>query len=221
MQIAGSLPDLVWIPTRVRQCMGIRDCRVSKQPYAHWFKPMRKLILLDRDGTVNEEVHYLSRPDQLKLIPGVAAGIRQLNQAGFAVAIVTNQSGIARGYLSVATLEIIHLRLRELLAAEGAVIDGIFFCPHLPSEECSCRKPQPQLAHHAARDLGVTLQGAIVIGDKECDILLGKAIKATNVLVRTGHGTHYEPSPEAQPDWIFPDLKAASDWIISSSGLGH
>lgn len=183
-------------------------------------KLMRKLILLDRDGTVNEEVHYLARPDQLNLIPGAAAGIRQLNQAGFAVAIVTNQSGIARGYLSVATLEIIHLRLRELLAAEGAVIEGIVFCPHLPSDKCSCRKPQPQLAHDAAREIGITIEGAIVIGDKECDILLGKAIKATTVLVRTGHGTHYEPSPEAQPDWIFPDLKSASDWIISSSGVG-
>ena len=181
---------------------------------------MRKLILLDRDGTVNEEVHYLSSPDQLKLISGAAEGIRRLNQAGFAVAIITNQSGVARGFLSVATLELIHHRLRKLLDAEGAVIDGIFFCPHLPSDECSCRKPQPQLAHYAAREIGITLEGVIVIGDKECDILLGKAIKATTVLVRTGHGTHYEPSPEAQPDWIFPDLKAASDWIISSSGVG-
>ena len=177
---------------------------------------MRKLILLDRDGTVNEEVHYLARPEQLNLIPGVAAGIRQFNQARFAVAIVTNQSGVARGYLSVTTLESIHQRLRELLAAEGAVIDGIFFCPHLPSDECSCRKPQPQLAHHAAHEIGTTLEGAIVIGDKECDVLLGKAIQATTILVRTGHGNKYEPTPESKPDMIFANLKDASDWILAA-----
>ena len=178
---------------------------------------MRRLILLDRDGTVNEEVHYLARPDQLKLIPGVAAGIRQLNQAGFAVAIVTNQSGIARGFLSLATLQDIHQRLRDLLAAEEALIDGIFCCPHLPTDNCICRKPRPQLALDAARELNTTLTGAIVIGDKECDLLLGKAIQATTILVRTGHGVHYNPAPAAKPDRIFADLKAASDWIITAA----
>ena len=177
---------------------------------------MRKLILLDRDGTVNDEVNYLSSPDQLKLIPGAAKGIRRLNQAGYAVAIVTNQSGIARGYLDVAALENIHFHLRGLLAAEEAVIDGIFSCPHLPSENCECRKPRIKLALDAAREIGTTLEGAVVIGDKECDVLLGKAINAKTILVRTGHGTKYALNPKAEPDIILADLQKATDWILSS-----
>jgi len=189
------------------------------RPYSRIIKLMRKLILLDRDGTVNEEVHYLARPDQMKLIHGAADGIRRLNQAGFAVAIITNQSGVARGFLTLATLKSIHRRLLELLAAEGAVIDSIVFCPHLPSDQCSCRKPQPQLAHDAARELGTNLDGAIVVGDKECDILLGRAIQATSLLVRSGHGAHYDFNSAAKPDQIFNNLNEAADWVVSSSTI--
>lgn len=177
---------------------------------------MRKLILLDRDGTVNEEVHYLARPDQLKLIPGAAAGIRKLNQAGCTVAIITNQSGVARGFLSLATLDAIHEQLRKMLAVENAVLDGIYYCPHLPDDNCACRKPRPQLALDAARELHTNLAGAIVIGDKECDLQLGHAIQATTILVRTGHGLHYKPTTEAKPDKIFADLKEACDWILAT-----
>jgi len=176
---------------------------------------MRKLILLDRDGTVNEEVHYLSTPDQVELIPGAAAGIRRLNQAGFLVAIITNQSGIARGFLSLSELELIHQRLLELLAADRAAIDGIYYCPHQPADNCSCRKPLPKLAYTAAQALATNLDGAIIIGDRECDILLGKAIRATSILVRTGHGSHFNATPETKPDLICSDLNSAVDWIVS------
>ena len=176
---------------------------------------MRKLILLDRDGTVNEEVHYLASPEQLKLIPGAAEGIRRLNQSGFSVVIITNQSGVGRGYLSLATLDSIHQRLRELLAAEGATVDGIFYCPHLPGDNCPCRKPQAQMAHEAAAALNLSLDGAVVIGDKACDILLGKAIKATSLLVRTGHGSQYSIIPGSEPDMIFSNLRDAAEWVSS------
>ncbi|MEY3775480.1 MAG: hypothetical protein RLZZ129_2260 [Verrucomicrobiota bacterium] len=178
---------------------------------------MRKLILLDRDGTVNDEVHYLVVPDQLKLIPGAAAGIRRLNQAGYAVAIVTNQSGVARGYLSLASLDRVHQRLRELLAKEQAKVDGIYFCPHLPTDRCACRKPGSKLATDAAADLGATLKGVIVIGDRECDILLGRAINATTILVRTGHGKLHTQTSPATPDLICTDLNEASAWILANA----
>ena len=99
--------------------------------------------MIDRDGTINVEKHYLSDPDQLELIPGVAAGIRALKAAGLGVCVVTNQSGIARGYFDLAGLAKIHDRLRALLAADGAEIEGIYLCQHGPDDDCACRKPLP------------------------------------------------------------------------------
>ena len=110
---------------------------------------MRRFALLDRDGTINVDKHYLSDPEQLELIPGSGEAIARLNQAGWGVLVVTNQSGIGRGYFDHARLDQIHTRLHELLAQHGAHVDGIEICPHAPDFDCTCRKPLPELVELA------------------------------------------------------------------------
>jgi D-glycero-D-manno-heptose 1,7-bisphosphate phosphatase len=175
--------------------------------------PPRRFVLLDRDGTLNVERHYLSDPDQLALIPGAGAAIRRLREAGFGVAVVTNQSGIARGYFTLARLDEIHDRLRALLAAEGAAVDGIYVCPHGPGEECDCRKPLPGLALRAAAEHGFRLDRAFVVGDKAADVALGHAVGAVAILVRTGHGRDQEAAG-VRSDHIVDDLPAAVELIL-------
>jgi len=176
----------------------------------------RRFVLLDRDGTINFERHYLSDPKQLSLLPGAAAGLRSMRELGLGLVVVTNQSGIARGYFDSARLEKIHERLHELLGAAGVELDGIYFCPHGPDDNCPCRKPHPGMANAAARELGFDLKQAFVIGDKDCDIQLGRNIGATTLLVRTGHGTDTVSKLSAasattcQPDHVVANLTAAA-----------
>jgi D-glycero-D-manno-heptose 1,7-bisphosphate phosphatase len=140
-------------------------------------QPPRKAAFLDRDGTINEDVHFLRRPDELRLLPGAATAIRRLRAAGYLTIVVTNQSGIARGFLSEADLLAIHERLRALLACEGAVIDAFYHCPHLPdgvvrayARACDCRKPKPGLFQRASARHGVSVSTSVAIGDKERDV---------------------------------------------------
>jgi len=173
----------------------------------------RRFVLIDRDGTINVEKHYLSDPDQLQLIDGVGAALHRLNQAGYGIAIITNQSGIARGYFNLQRLEQIHARLREMLTAEGVVIDGIYICPHGPDDDCDCRKPLPGMAEQAMADHGFDPKLSTVIGDKEVDVELGQAIGAATFLVRTGHGEKYAATSKA--DHVVADLPAAVDIILA------
>jgi D-glycero-D-manno-heptose 1,7-bisphosphate phosphatase len=173
----------------------------------------RPFILLDRDGTLNVERHYLSDPDQLDLFPGVPAALRRLRDLGYGLVIVTNQSGVGRGYFTLEAVERVHERLRALLAEEGASIDGIYLCPHSPDQECDCRKPLPGMALQAQAEFGFDLKQAIVIGDKKVDIDLGRAIGATTILVRTGWGADAEKAGDSLPDAIVDDLPAAVQWI--------
>jgi D-glycero-D-manno-heptose 1,7-bisphosphate phosphatase len=178
--------------------------------------PARRFVLLDRDGTINVERHYLSDPNQLALLPGAAAGLRALRELGLGLVVVTNQSGIARGYFDQDRLDAIHERLHELLGAAGVELDGIYVCPHGPDEGCPCRKPREGMALASARELGFRPEHAFVIGDKPCDIELGRRIGATRLLVRTGHGARSAAelkviaAPENKPHHIVADLKAAA-----------
>jgi D-glycero-D-manno-heptose 1,7-bisphosphate phosphatase len=113
----------------------------------------RPFAILDRDGTIIHERHYLSEPSQVELLPGAAAGLRQLRALGFGLVIVTNQSGLSRGFFDWTRLSQIHARLSQLLAAEDVRLDGIFVCPHLPEHDCRCRKPRPALVTRAAAAL--------------------------------------------------------------------
>lgn len=152
-------------------------------------------VFLDRDGTLNNEVNYIRSPDELELIPGAASAVRKLNDKGFAVCVISNQSGIARGYLSEGDLIPIHARLRDELMREGATLDRIYYCPHHPIEgrapynvECDCRKPKPGMLQRAARELALDLQRSFVIGDSVVDIEAGNSVGACTILVQTGYG---------------------------------
>jgi D-glycero-D-manno-heptose 1,7-bisphosphate phosphatase len=173
----------------------------------------RQFVVLDRDGTVIVERNYLSNPDQVELLPGAAAGLRRLKERGFGLVIVTNQSGIGRGYYDEAALTSIHNRLQALLSAQGVQLDGIYHCPHVPEDDCACRKPQTGLLEKAASDLDFEPSAAIVIGDKPCDIDLGRAVGADTILVRTGYGARYAMDKGLKPKMIADDLLAAAAMI--------
>ncbi len=173
----------------------------------------RRFVLLDRDGTLNVERHYLSAPEQLELYPGVGPALSRLRALDFGLAVVTNQSGIARGYFDMATLTRIHDRMRAMLAAEGVALDGIYSCPHGPDALCDCRKPRPGLVRQAVAALDFDPAQAFVIGDKAIDIALAHAVGARGILVRTGWGRKTEAEDSGGPAVIVDDLPAAVDWI--------
>jgi D-glycero-D-manno-heptose 1,7-bisphosphate phosphatase len=152
-------------------------------------------IFLDRDGTINEEVDYLSSPLDLHLIPGAADAIREANESGFKVFIITNQSGIARGILTEERLAEIHAALVSALARQHATIDKIYYCPHHPDfgeppfrAVCNCRKPGTGMIDAAVREFGIDLSKSFVIGDRMLDVQTGNNAGAASILVLTGYG---------------------------------
>lgn len=173
----------------------------------------RRVVVLDRDGTVIHERHYLSDPAQVELIPGVAPALRRLQQLGAGLVVLTNQSGVGRGMFTAQRVEAIHHRMCELLAAEGVRLDGVFYCPHTPEDGCACRKPATGLLERAARQLGFMPQESIVIGDKACDIELGRRVGAATVLVRTGYGAKQAAVCGALADHLVDDVGAAVPMI--------
>ena len=158
-------------------------------PAAHFG---RAAVFLDRDGTVIKDAHYLHNPAEVELLPGAAEGLRRLRAAGLRLVLVTNQSGVGRGYFPRGDVERVHGRLIELLEAEGARLDAIYTCPHAPEDDCRCRKPRPGLIERACREIGLDPAQSFVIGDKPCDVDLGLAAGAASVLVTTGYGAQHE-----------------------------
>jgi D-glycero-D-manno-heptose 1,7-bisphosphate phosphatase len=162
-------------------------------------------VFLDRDGTINEEVGHLDRMEKLQLIPGAAEAIRRINKSGMKAVVVTNQSGIARGFFDEAFVIEVHERLGELLRAEGALIDAFYYCPHHPAEGrvdyvkmCDCRKPAPGMLLRAAEELGIDPSRSYMVGDTLKDIAAGARAGAQGILVRTGYGE--EAAAELGPD---------------------
>lgn len=180
---------------------------------------MRPAIFLDRDGTLNVEVHYLRRPEQIRLIDGVPQALHALRAAGYALVVITNQSGIARGYFDHATLGAIHATLVSVLADHGASLDGIYACPHHPDDACACRKPRSDLYHRAAREHELDLSRSLMIGDKDTDLLAAKNLGMESILVRTGYGPEYLAQiaawPDYQPSYIANDLADATRWLLA------
>lgn len=170
-------------------------------------------VVLDRDGTINVDKHYLAEPGQVELLPGAAEGLRGLQSLGMALIVATNQSGVARGYFDESQLDRIHDRLRELLAAEGVSLDAIYYATDLPDSGSVRRKPAPGMLLEAARDFGFQPSEAFVVGDKDCDISLGQAVRATTVLVRTGYGAHFEQQPDCSPDHVVDNLLGVVDIV--------
>jgi histidinol-phosphate phosphatase family protein len=166
---------------------------------------LRPFILLDRDGTLIEERHYLSEPDGVVLLPGVTEGLRALRAEGFALVVATNQAGVGRGLFPEERVVAVHARLSELLAARGAGVDGIFYCPHHPEAGCDCRKPATGLARQAAAALGAGAAPVAVVGDKRCDLDLARALGVPGILVTTAYGAS-ELAGEAEPDYVVDSL---------------
>lgn len=183
------------------------------------------VVFLDRDGTLihDRPGFYLRRPEQVRVYPPVFEALRRLRAAGYRLVVVSNQSGIGRGFLDHATLSRIHSRLKALLKGGGARLDGIYFCPHHPDDGCPCRKPSPLLARRAVRELGLTLRGAAVVGDKKADADLARALGVPAVLVKTGHGRHQRErwGRRLRADHESKDLLAAANWILKNLADGR
>ncbi len=170
----------------------------------------KQFVVLDRDGTLIVERHYLSDPEQVELLPGVVQGLRQMCQMGLGLVVVTNQSGIGRGYFDHQRLAEINARMLELLAAEDIFLDGIYHCPHVPDDRCHCRKPEPGMILQAAADLNFQPANCFVIGDKPCDIELGQRVSATTLLVKTGYGAEVAANQTTNPDYLVENLAEAA-----------
>ncbi len=180
----------------------------------------RGAIFLDRDGVIiiNRE-DYVKSWDEVHFVPGASAAIRSLNEAGWRVVMVTNQSCVGRGIVTDAFVRAIHDRMLQEIAAEGGRIDSVFFCPHHPEVGCDCRKPLPGMLHQAAVELGIDLNSSYIIGDSLTDIQAGASAGVKGVLVRTGHGTASEAkllagSASATPVAIADALPEACAWIL-------
>jgi D-glycero-D-manno-heptose 1,7-bisphosphate phosphatase len=163
-----------------------------------------------------KHIHYLSRPEQLSLMPGAARAIRRLRAAEFKVILVTNQSGVGRGYFSLRQLHKIHRRLREMLTRGNAKLDAIYYCPHAPaskSRACSCRKPAAALFKRAAKRFAIDLKSSFVVGDSTSDIQAARNIGATAILVKTGYGGS-DGRHRVEADKTCRDLASAARWIV-------
>jgi D-glycero-D-manno-heptose 1,7-bisphosphate phosphatase len=173
-------------------------------------------VFLDRDGTINREVHHLSDPDQLELLPGAAEGLRKLCEAGCVLIVVSNQSPIGRGMFTEDRLREIHARLGEMLAAEGVKVSGWYWCPHAPWDNCDCRKPAPGLFLRARNERGVILEKSWIVGDRLSDLKGGRQVGARAILVATGYGQEEHALPESAGcvDYFVPTLREAADVIL-------
>jgi D-glycero-D-manno-heptose 1,7-bisphosphate phosphatase len=185
----------------------------------------RRAVFVDRDGTLIRERGYLKDPDQVVLETGAAEAVARMNRSGFAVVLVTNQSGVARGYHTEEDVAAVHRKIESLLAADHAHMDGMYYCPHHAEgaveayrQACSCRKPAGGMLWRAAEELGIELRGSYVIGDKRTDAELARREGLTGILVRTGYGESewkaclQEPDSE-QPDRVVVGLEEAVDFI--------
>jgi D-glycero-D-manno-heptose 1,7-bisphosphate phosphatase len=173
---------------------------------------LRPLIVLDRDGVINRDsTTFIKTPDEWVSLPGSPEAISQLNKAGFTVIVATNQSGIGRGLLSLQDLEKIHDKMNTVVTTAGGHIDAIFFCPHLPDENCDCRKPKTGLLKKIARQYGCDAADLIIVGDSLRDLQAAWAFGATAILVRSGNGLSTEQNlPTDQHIEVFADLAAVA-----------
>ncbi|HEB70371.1 MAG TPA: D-glycero-beta-D-manno-heptose 1,7-bisphosphate 7-phosphatase [Desulfobulbus sp.] len=184
-------------------------------------------VFLDRDGTINEQMGYINHISRFHLLPGVASAIRRLNEEHIPVIVVTNQSGLARGYFPEELLTAVHEKMHQQLADKGAHVDGVYICPHHPEAkearfrlDCTCRKPKTGLLEQAAQELNINLESSFMVGDRWSDLRCGVKAGATPVLVLTGYGRgdfqYIGPLQEVQPAHVADDLSAAVTWILDS-----
>lgn len=183
-----------------------------------------RAVFLDRDGTICEEVGYMDSLDQMKLIPGSGEAVRLLNEHGFKIVVVTNQAGVARGFVPESILAPLHEEMKRQLKEKGASVDAIYYCPHHPTmgvapylTDCSCRKPGTALLEEAAREFDIDLRASYMIGDHYSDIRCGQNAGARTVLLLTGHGKDTltgRDGWEKPPSHIAADLHEAVQWVL-------
>jgi D,D-heptose 1,7-bisphosphate phosphatase len=187
-------------------------------------------IFFDRDGTLIEDVNHLTEKEQVRIIATAFEAVRRANQAGLQAVVITNQSVVARGYLSEAALELIHEDLRLRFEKGGARLDAFYYCPHHPDQgtgaltvDCNCRKPRPGMLLQASEEMGLDLRGSVMIGDTLSDVEAGHRAGTRSVLVKTGHGARIAAelsdsrdtlNPLAYPDWIASDILQAVNWSL-------
>ncbi len=175
----------------------------------------KKAVFLDRDGTMAKDVHYCRRPEDFELFPATAKAIKFLNERCFKVIIITNQSGIARGYFTEETLAEIHEKMKGDLAREGAYVDAIYYCPHHPDDNCDCRKPKPKLILQATKDFDIDLKHSFMVGDLQADIDLGKAAGCKTILISDSPSLD---SKKMGADAIARDLSDVARIITNDAG---
>jgi D-glycero-D-manno-heptose 1,7-bisphosphate phosphatase len=186
----------------------------------------RPAVFIDRDGTLTEEVGYINHPSRLRLLPRSAEAIRRINASGRAAVVVTNQAGLARGYFTAEVLRATNEALVEQLKDAGAHLDGIYVCPHHPTEgkppyraACDCRKPAPGLLQRAALELDLDLTASVMVGDKASDLVPARTVGARAILVLTGYGRGEWEYRRAElpvaPDYVAGDLLDAVQWVLS------
>lgn len=182
-------------------------------------------VFLDRDGTINVEKDYLYRPNDFEFISGAPQAIARLKQAGYKVIVVTNQSGVARGYFTENEVHLLHDYIQRELARFDCAIDAFYICPHHPEHgqgsykvDCSCRKEQPGMILQAASDHGIDLSRSFMVGDKRADVEAGRAAGCRSILVRTGYGASEEKKLGTNDAIIVNDLTQAADYILRTEG---
>ncbi len=180
---------------------------------------------MDRDGTVNEQMGYINHPDRFVLLPGAGKAIRLLNESDYLAIIVSNQSGVARGYFPLDLVHQVHDKMHRLIKKDGAVLDGVYFCPHYPNGKipalgitCDCRKPGTGLIEKAEASFDIDMGNSWVIGDRSTDIKMARRAGLKNILVKTGYGRgdlqYVFPELPFQPDHVAEDLLDAVEWIL-------
>lgn len=191
-------------------------------------------VFLDRDGTINEDRGYIGDPNDVVLIEGAAEAIKKLNKRGIPVIVITNQSGLARDFYTEADLQAVNKRLTDLLETEGAHIEGLYYCPHHPDDNCECRKPELGLIEEATSEHDIDLNHSVMVGDKLSDMELGHRGGMKSVLVLTGYGPvaleelrqgvgGIEESEGVgrgllDQDFVAVDLGEAVEWMLSEDG---
>jgi D-glycero-D-manno-heptose 1,7-bisphosphate phosphatase len=179
-----------------------------------------KLVILDRDGTINADSdEYIKSPEEWQPLPGALEAIARMNHAGWHAVIASNQSGLGRGLFDVASLNAMHAKMHKMLSAQGGRIDAVFYCPHTPDEGCRCRKPLPGLFEQIADRFGIDMKGVPVVGDGLRDLQAGAAAGCEPHLVLTGKGAAFKGQalpPEYPPGTrVHDDLAAFADWLIA------
>jgi D-glycero-D-manno-heptose 1,7-bisphosphate phosphatase len=177
--------------------------------------PATPWIVLDRDGVINRDSgEYIKSPGEWQPLPGSLEAIARLTQAGFSIAVATNQSGVGRGLYSAAMLERIHAHMRAEIERAGGLLAGVYSCPHTPEDDCDCRKPRPGLLRSIERDSGSLLRGRPVIGDRLGDLGAAEAVEARPILVRTGSGAAALEALGNKPVEVYADLASAVDALL-------